>query len=386
MSSQLQTSNANYPVSNNSVSGKRISFAPSVQADATTLRKAARAGYYYPMLALKQINTLSTGAAGKGNVYIPSINTAQANSFQMFDMYMPGIKATIERRPNDNYVVTSLALSEGYKSIDRGGDKPGIYAVSKGDGYIPSVTYKSNGRITPQDGRVVVVCDTDHTSPEDAALDAMSRLKKTAGRVIAENGNFDIMYSPVGRRLGGGFKRYNACNNTEANVFAGMLSHAMVDSTKRKNVNWIAEHGGSTVLTQAMVQLAQQNVSFKDQKHTVYMYHPATDPMQALELAHKLNLQIGDEFARVRGWRTPIHMLSANAKRAQNPSDEYDWKDYAKDLSNGGMNGVALAGVGLFAAGLASTTPAIALASGVVSGICGAQLLWTKGKNLLTNT
>ncbi len=381
------TEDANYPATSNNGSGKRVTFSEATKADATVLRKAERAGFYYPMLALKQINSLNSGAAGKHNVFIPSMNTAQANSLQMFEMYMPGIKATIERRPNDRYIVTKLVISDEYKEIPRGGDKPGIYSVSKGDGGGQTVTYKGNNRITPQDGRVVVVCNTGYESPRDAAEDVQKRLKHTAGRIVSENGSFDIMYSPAGATLGKGFRKFNACSIDEANIFAGILSNAMHDAQKRVNINWISEYGGSAVFTQALDDLARQRVSFTEKKHTAYLYHPTTDPVEALELSQKVGLKIGDEFAKVKGVRAPLRMLGAKAKRARNPNDEYSWKDYSKDLSNGSMNGVALAGVGLFVAGLATSGPIVgglAIAGTVTSGIGAAQLLWTKSKNLLS--
>ena len=64
--------------------GKSVSFAPTIKADAVALKRAAREGYYYPMLALKQLKELASGPIGKSNVYIPNINDSRAHTFQMF--------------------------------------------------------------------------------------------------------------------------------------------------------------------------------------------------------------------------------------------------------------------------------------------------------------
>lgn len=52
--------------------GKQVIFAPSIEASGLLLKQAARQGYYYPMLALKHLNALSTGLSGKRNVFIPN--------------------------------------------------------------------------------------------------------------------------------------------------------------------------------------------------------------------------------------------------------------------------------------------------------------------------
>lgn len=90
-------------------------------------------------MALKQLNALSTGLNGKRNVFIPNINDFKSNTFQKVVVYVPGIKATVERRANDSLVVTELYLdpNESYMSIARGSaEKPGVYQVNSRGGSI----------------------------------------------------------------------------------------------------------------------------------------------------------------------------------------------------------------------------------------------------------
>lgn len=68
------TSKASLPGNGfNNSTGKLIRFAPNVEPQIAVLRRAAKAGYYYPMLALKQLQSLSSGPCGKHNVFIPNL-------------------------------------------------------------------------------------------------------------------------------------------------------------------------------------------------------------------------------------------------------------------------------------------------------------------------
>ena len=365
-------------------SGKQVSYADGLEKDINLLKSAEKQGYYYPVLAMKQLRALASGPAGKANVFIPDgLNDSRATSLHMFYVLLPGIVATVERRSSDKLIVTALTISDGYKSISKGGAKPGIYTVSKTSGE-PQVKYKTNGRIKAEDGRIVVTTEGSYTSPVDAAQDALRRLDKTAGRTASMQGEFDLVYSPIGKRLGG-MRNYDPGTNTASFAFSANLANAMIQTQNKKHIHWISEYGGSAILTQAMDVVAQKNISFEGQNHSAYMYKPSTDPTQAVRLAHKLGFQIGDDFAKVSGPRVLASTLITKAVRAKNKDDAYSWKNYSADLAKGGMGGVALAGVGLFAATAFTTTasPSLVAAGTIASGIGAGQLLWTKAKNLL---
>lgn len=376
-------SNTNLPVSAPGASGKCLTIVPSAAPQLKLLQSAAKQGFYYPMLALKQLNSLSAGPLGKHNVFIPNINDSRAHTLQMFCMYLPGIKATIERRSNDTYTITQLEMSDGYAQIGKGDDRPGIYAVSKRDNKY-TAKYKSNDRITPEDKRVVVICDGGYVEPNKAAEDAAGRLKETAGQHEAVSSEFDIMYSAIGQKLGG-MRNYDPTAITASYASASILANAMIQAQNKKQVRWISEFGGSAVLTQAMHIVAQQNVRLEN--HIAYMFKPATDPTQAARLAHKVGFMIGRDFAKVGSIRASLSALTTNALRARNTNDPYNWKDYAKDMATGGMLGVGLTGAGIFVATLPFTLPATSGALGiaglVTSGIGATHLLWTTSKNLL---
>lgn len=372
------TSKANLPTSGfiNST-GKLIRFAPNVEKDVAILKRAAKAGYYYPMLALKQLESLAAGPNGKHNVFIPNLNDSRAHTFQIFHMYVPGIKATIERRSNDTYTVTSLELdSTTYQKITTQ-NRPGIYAVSKEpEGY--KVQYRSNGRITAEDNRVVVICDGGYGDSERAARDIGRRLKGMGAEQAATLGSFDVFYPGSVGSLGG-LRSYSAAKNNQSFAAASLLANAMENAKNRKGVYWLSAFGGSVVLSQTMEILVRQNV--KLEKHMAKLYKPTTSSAQAVRLAHQLGINLPIEFTKAGGLRASASVMRANALRASNKKDSYTWIDYANDTAKGGMLGVGLVGVGLFAATLPATSGSLGIAAAVTSGVGSAQLLWLTAKN-----
>ncbi|WP_185230998.1 hypothetical protein [Teredinibacter franksiae] len=351
--------------------GKEVSFAPAIKDKGIILKRAARQGYYYPMLAIKHLNALSTGLNGKRNVFIPNINDFKANTFQQVVVFVPGIMATVERRPNDNLVVTELQLSEGYDSIERGsGRKPGVYRVSEGAEGV-KVDYKKNGRITPENHRNVVVADTKHNVPARAAEIAATKLEAMFSSDAALKCDFDLFYSPVGSKLGG-WRNYNPIVLKEAYAFAGLLADAMEQSKQQKGVVWASELGGSVVLTQALQTLANKNISFKEQKHIIKMYQPTTNPNPTLASATKLGMIADKNLAKGNGnIRASVSSLMTNAARARDKSDPYTGQDYAKDLSNGSMAAIGAAGALATGAGLLVSSPVVTTV-GSVTGAIGA--------------
>lgn len=372
------TSQAHLPSTNFNSTGKLLRFAPIVEPQIAVLKQAARAGFYYPMLALKQLQSLSAGPAGKHNVFIPNLNDSRAHTFQMFHMYVPGIKATIERRPNDTYVVTALELDPTtYQSISKEQDKPGVYEVYKdSDGY--TTRYRSNGRIVAEDNRVVVICDGSYKNPKIAMKDVFSRLKSMGAEQAATIGSFDIFYSGYVGRLGG-FRTYESAQNSPSFGAASLLANAMEKAQNRKGVYWISAFGGSAVFSQSMQILIRQEVKLGN--HAAKLYKPTTSSSEAVRLAHQLGINMPIEFAKAGGLRAAASVMRANAIRAMNEQDSYSWKDYAGDTARGGMLGVGLAGAGLFVATLPATSGGLGVAAAITSGVGSAQLLWLTAKN-----
>lgn len=353
--------------------GKEISFAPKLKEEAQILKRAERQGSYYPVLAMKHLKALSVGLGGKNNVFIPNINDFKANTFQKVVVFVPGIRATVERRANDTLVITELWLdpNESYMAIQRGStQKPGVYEVNRLDGKV-NIKYKNNGRILAKDARRVVVADTKYTDPLDAAKAANACLKDLFGKGADLVGDFDLFYSPVGSSLGG-MRSYNPLILTKSYAFAGLLADAMERSIKQRGVEWGSILGGSVVLTQGLHALAHKNLSFKGQNHVVKMYMPPTDPVPTLAAARQLGMLADKDMAKGNGnIRASVSSLITNARRARDKSDHYTWQDYAKDLSNGSAGALGAVGAMSFSAGLVISSPALATA-GTVASAAGA--------------
>ncbi|WP_018275159.1 hypothetical protein WKI13_02490 [Teredinibacter turnerae] len=355
--------------------GKKVIFAPALEKEYHLLKEAAKK-FYYPKLAMEHLAALSTGLNGKRNVFIPNTNEFMANTFQKVVVVVPGIMATVERRPNDSLVVTNLVLSDAYKSLPKNSsEKPGVYQVSREKGS-PEINYKSNGRITPKDERKVVIADTSHANPLDAANSAVDKLDKMFGRQAALKCDFDLFYSPVGRSLGG-MRNYNPIVHKEAYAFSALLADAIEQSINHKGVEWTSQGSGSVVLTQALEVLTHKNISFKEQKHVITMYKPTTDPGFTLLAANKLGMK-ADKKLLSGNFRASATSIISNVARARNLEDPYGWKDYKNDLLDGSMTtvGAATGATGAVATGagllLAGTAAGPVIASvGAVTGIVG---------------
>lgn len=362
--------------------GKQIYFAPSEAENAALLKRAAREGYYYAVQALKQLESLASGPCGKHNVYIPNYNDVKAHSFQMFHIYLPGIRATVERRPNDRYVVSKLELSDGYKAIDKESRKPGIYSINKpGRRVAASVSYRKNGRITAQDGRIVIIADPNHKSPEVAAEDGIKCAAEALGALAQKETEFDLLYSPAGTGLG---RQFDPRSLTQVYAFSNLLANAMSNIENKKGIVWFSERGGSAIFTQAMEIAVRNKVSFEQKNHLAHLYKPTTSPVQAAKLAHALGFSLGDNFITLGGFqpRVAASSLIVNALRVKNAADEYSLKDYGKDLAKGAMDGVAVGGVAALGASLALPgVPAIGTVGTTLSCIGALHLLYKKSQN-----
>ena len=66
-------------------SGIQVSYADHLENDINLLKGAAKQGYYYPVLAMKQLQSLASGLSGKANVFVPDgLNDSRATSLHMF--------------------------------------------------------------------------------------------------------------------------------------------------------------------------------------------------------------------------------------------------------------------------------------------------------------
>ncbi|MBQ0728214.1 MAG: hypothetical protein KBT77_12790 [Thalassolituus oleivorans] len=332
-------------------------------------------------MALKHLSALSTGLTGKTNVFIPNINDYKTNSFQQVVVFVPGIVATVERRPDDVLAITRLDLSDEYKSIARGSEqKPGVYSVTK-DGDAVKVMFRNNGRITSKDDRNLVISDTSYMDPEAAAKEAVKRLETLLGGTAALKCDFDLFYSPLGSKLKG-MRNYNSVVVSKTYGFSGLLADAMEQSNNKNGVVWASERGGSVVLTQALISLAAKNISFQKRNHIVKMCWATSDPKPAFQAAIQMGMTADKNLLRSNSHiKAALSATIGNAQRAADKRDPYSWDDYGRELANGAMTANTVIGIGVLAGGAATGSPLLA-AMGTVTGTLGAlQFAYNKIKN-----
>lgn len=350
--------------------GIPVKFAPKYLEEARKLKRAANK-YYYPLMALKHLCALSSGLMGKTNVFIPNIKDFQTNALQKVVVYVPGIKATVERRQSGCLVVTDFEMSDGYDAIaKRGDERPGVYQVDV-VGQSIKANYKTNGRIKAENGRNVIIADTRYTAPSEAAESAIENLKATPSSHVAAIGQFDLFYSPVGSKLGT-MRRYTPEIHTESYGFAGLLADAIEQSQKQQGVSWISDRSGSVVLMQALQTLAlKKGVSFKDKGHLVKMYNPTSSPTPTLQAIKDLKMIADKDLAKGGGHAlASISCLRTNAARARDQEDHYTWEDYYNDISGGTMAALGAMGAISFAA-----SPVLPVFTGIGAFCSGASAL-----------
>ncbi|GAB2199394.1 hypothetical protein [Sessilibacter sp. MAH4] len=364
--------------------GKDVVFAPNVQEHAKVLMKAANRGYYYPLMAIKQLNALATGLTGKHNVFIPNVIDFKANSFHKVVVFVPGIAATVEKRSDKMLVITDLTLSSEYESIAKGNQqKPGVYSVSRTRGGKIESEFRNNGRILSKDDRNVVIANTNYKLPADAAEEAVKRLNAMFGGDASLKCDFDLFYSPVGGELNG-MRNYNPVKVKQTYGFAGLLADAMEQSKNKKGVVWASERGGSVVLTQALMTLAAKDIRFTDQKHIVKMCWATSNPRSTYDTIIKLEM-IADKnlFNSNSHIRASLSAFKGNLERVRREGDPYNYRDLLKSTGNGGLAFNTLAGAGVLVAGTALSgmpTGAIGVAGLVTGAVGGIQFAYSKFK------
>jgi hypothetical protein len=348
--------------------GKTLIFTPKYEAAGQTLDKAAEDGHYYPMMAMKHLRALSTGLSGKDNVFIPNINDFKTNSFQKVMVFVPGIVAMVERRPDDVLAISQLDLSDDYDSMPSGNNKPGVYSVKK-DGDELAVTHREGDVIADEKNRCVVVASPSYRDKDRAAKEAQKSLKSLFGQQVAQWCDFDLFYSPVGAQHKG-MRNFNATLNTQTYAFAGLLADAMERSKHQEGVAWASEQDGSIVLTQALMTLAAKNISFEGKGHSVKMGWSKSDPQFAYHAAKKLGID-PDKKLMTSGLRASLSAAQANYSRVMDKNDDYSLKDYGAELVDGTMTANGLVSAGLIIGGAVVSSPILTTA-GTVTGSVGA--------------
>ena len=113
--------------------GKTVEVAPSYHEQAERLANAAIAGDFYAITAINHLRALTTGFAGKHNVFISDSGSFRANTYQEVQIYVPNIVATVERRDDDKLLINRIELSPEFGNLEAAkNNKPGKYTYGSG--------------------------------------------------------------------------------------------------------------------------------------------------------------------------------------------------------------------------------------------------------------
>ncbi|MBN8430435.1 hypothetical protein JF535_06150 [Microbulbifer salipaludis] len=346
----LYPSPQNCPVIAGQNAGKRISCVTEYQHVYDRLQQAALRNHHWARIAVKELHALTTGMLGKNNVYVRPGERQRSTGNERYYVFLPGLKATVERWPNDQYCITELVLDDHYYDLTAPGQEEtrmGLYRASSDLGQnLWKASYVKDSKILPQRGRLVAIADAKFSSADDAIEETMPRTAKHLGVGAAHvrDSGADLHFTPGRKPLGGGLLCYNPLNVEKSRASALLLATTMASARDVEGVVWAADFGGSAVLTQAMQILADKGLSLKG--HTVYFHKPRTSPAKSLRLAHKLQMNLNERIADTGlSLRGAISQLSVADVRLKNKNDPYSKGYHAEAWLNGGLKVAAPAGL-----------------------------------------
>jgi hypothetical protein len=376
-----------YPTIAGAAAGRRVTINPDLHNTYKRLEQAALRGNHWARIAVKELNALTTGLSGKNNVYISRFGGSKnAVGEKAFYVFLPGLKATVYPGAVGQYHVTDLVLDANYFEATeeiRERTRMGLYRAKLQDGRLWEAEYIKDGKVLPQDYRLVAIADSGYATAGDAAKKAIPIAMKQPG--VPTDGvrrdGCDLHFTPGNKRLGG-MIRYNALREDDSRASALHLAATMQQAQSTKGVRWVADRGGSAVLTQAMQILADRGIILEG--HTAYLYKPSTSPGDALRLAHTLKLTLNESFADT-SWNLQgaFSQLTVAGQRLKNADDPYSKGYHAQAW----INGVVKAGGTLGLAGTAATAmgASIPMLAGVVGAISTVGALYAMGPSLLEN-
>lgn len=352
-------------------SGKPVKITPQAEPIYRELVKLAKSSKnYWALLTVNGINDLACGRLHQSNIFIKP-GSVHRNGVEEFEIILPGCKATAEKLDGDGFRILHMEADVGYFKLQADGTKPGLYAAEKGANNRWTTTFKKDGHIESTRSRRVAITDSNWGVPSETANTAFDNIGEAPfadGDTLTDNG-FDMHYTPGTPKLGKLMSYRHAIKplgNSELNESALLLARTMLNAKKTKGVGWIAEFGGSGVLTQAMKILADQGVTLDN--HRVYLHRPTTSPNEALKQAQRLKLQLSRDFSKsaMTDWVGNQSQLKVIFNRLCNEHDNYKLSQAAKDTwsygaSAQGLATLAVGGVSWLsgAAGLSLTAPAV---------------------------
>ncbi|GAB2524216.1 hypothetical protein GCM10008940_28590 [Microbulbifer agarilyticus] len=328
-------------------------------------------------MAMKELNALTTGMQGKNNVYVRPGERQISTGNAQYYVFLPGLKATVVRWPNDQFCITELVMDDNYyRTSSKDRSRMGMYRVTKSRSDAWKSTYVDSGNVARQSGRVVTVADAKFGTANDAARASVPGALEFLGNNSAalRSGGCDLHFTPGEQRLGG-LRCYNALKLDDSRASALHLAKSMENAKTIKHISWVADFGGSAVLTQAMQILVNKGIKLKG--HTAYLHRPRTSPAKALRLAHKLELELNKEFADTGV--NPVGALSqfsVAGQRIDNELDPYDRSYHAKKW----LKRIVTVSTPLGMAGAVIAGPTGAMLGGIATVIGGAGAAFALGQ------
>ena len=335
--------------------GKTVEIAPSYHEQAERLVAAERQGDFYAITAVHHLKALTTGFAGKHNVFISDSGSFRANTYQEVQIYVPNIVATVERRDDDKLLINKIELSAEFGNLEAAkNNKPGIYTVS--GSAIVKPEYRDDIGIIKTEYRNVVIADPRFKKPIDAAREINEKLSKLYDKNVANLGRYAFFYSPLGSTLNGK-KCFDVTKATEVYAYAGLLADTIEANKDQFGVTWTSDRGGSVVLTQALLalQLKQQMLGnampmfTKDNRHLVNMFKAYNDPYVTYNAAKSLGMNTDVELlASAHGAHAKLKTIAGNIARIAREKDPHIKTGTL--ISVGGSTNTYIAATGLLVA------------------------------------
>jgi len=374
-------------------SGKPVTITAQAEPVYHELVKLARRGNHWAQITVNGIHQLAAGRLHQNNIFVKP-DTVHRDGTEEFLVLLPGCKVTAEKLSSDAFRILHFEVDVNYGELIRDAQRPGLYrAIKRGDDWQASQQKKQT--ISSESNRSVAISDCGYERPEDAAESAsggLARTPFTGGYLVVNADGFDMHYTPGERRIGG-LRNYREAIRPlkleNLHESAMLLARTMYRARDIKGVGWVAEYGGSAVLTQALTILADQCV--KLEKHKVFLYEPTTSPNQAIKAAFSVGLKVDRKFSKT-------NFLNVMGNRGQlavvcNRLIHEDKRDYSllKACVDMVAHGKSLQGFSSFAGTLAATTglsmtaPAAAgaflAALGAAAAVAGKGVLAAKSAN-----
>lgn len=364
-------------------SGKRISCKPELVPTFQNLRRAARSGNYWATIAVRELDSLSSGLDGKSNVYFRPGDKDGNSGMQRIAVFLPGLKATLLRWSDGNFRIVELELDGMYELTKQAVEhtRLGLYRVEPSNqngkhGW--ETRYEPTGEVHKVYGRIITVSDAGYANANHAAREIVPSAMKgpniPADRIADEG--CDLHFTPGPKRLGG-LVAYNALNINDSRSSARLLAETMIKAKDLDKAVWVTHRGGSSVFTQAMQILADKGITLTG--HTAYLYKPKTSPAQSLRLAHKLDMTLNEVFAQT-GLVGTASLWSVAKQRYNNSKDMYN-KRYTHLWLSGIMTAAGTVGTAVGGASLMGAS--IPMVGAIVTVITTTGTVYALGQSVV---